>query len=226
MYKYDLHVHSFGGSACGGSTVEEMMKRHKEIGFAGFALTNHFKHGNTGVDRNLPWDEYVKQYVSFYYDALEAAQKLDFDLLFGVEETYDLGKEFLLYGISPEILLKHPELQEFGIENWSKVARENGGFIAYAHPFRNRSYIPDPYAMPDIFFVDGIEIYNMSNTPESNELAVKTFKDSGKIIIAGGDLHSTDFDDTFGIQTTERIKTTEQLARVLKNNNFEIYLGE
>ncbi len=226
MYKYDLHVHSLGGSACGGSTVEEMMKRHKEIGFTGFALTNHFKHGNTGVDRNLPWDEYVKQYSAFYYNALEAAQKLDFDLLFGVEEGYDRGKEFLVYGISPEILLAHPELQEYGIESWSKVARENGGFIAYAHPFRTASYIPDPDAIPDISYVDGIEIYNMGNAPERNELALKAFKESGKIFIAGGDRHRTDYGQTFGIQVTERIKSTEQLAKVLKNNQFEIYLGK
>lgn len=224
MYKYDLHVHSSGGSACGGSTVAEMIKRHKENGFAGFVLTNHFRHGNTGVDRNLPWEEYVTKYASFYYDALETAQKLDFDLLFGIEEAYDLGKEFLLYGISPEILITHPELQNFGIENWSKLARENNGFIAYAHPFRAAGYIPDPYAMPDISYVDGIEIYNMGNSPESNELTLKTFKDSGKIFIAGSDRHRADYHDTFGIKVKERIKTTEQMAQVLKNNQFELYL--
>ena len=226
MFKYDLHVHCAIASACAINTVEELMLRYKEIGFTGFALTNHFLHGNSGLDRKLPWADFVKKYSAFYYNGLEAAQKLNFDLLFGMEEGYDRGKEFLVYGISPEVLLSHPELQNCGIENWSKVVRENGGFIAYAHPFRNRSYIPDPYAMPDISLVDGLEIYNYCNDKCDNELAVETFKNSGKIIIAGGDLHSTDFDDTFGIQTTERIKTTEQLADVLKNNKFEIYLGK
>lgn len=201
------------------------MKRHKEIGFSGFALTNHFLHGNTGIDRKLPWKDFVNSYSSYYYNALETAQKLDFDLLFGVEEGYAQGKEFLVYGISPDILLAHPELQNYGIENWTKVVRENNGFIAYAHPFRNRSYVPDPYTMPDISLVDGLEIYNMGNDQSDNELAVKTFKNSGKILIAGGDIHSTNFNDTFGIQASERIQTTEQLAEVLKSNNFEIYLG-
>ena len=31
---------------------------------------------------------------------------------------------------------------------------------------------------------------------------------------------------TFGIKVNERIKTTEQLATVLKSNQFELYLGE
>lgn len=225
MYKYDLHVHSIGGSACGHDTVENMMKKFKEVGFTGFALTNHFLHGYTGVDRSLPWCDFVDKYASYYYDNLKTAQKLDFDLIFGLEEKYDAGKEFLVYGITPEILLKYPELQNMDITIWSEIVRNNGGFIAYAHPFRNRDYIPDPYTMPDISLVDGIEAYNRGNDPEDNELAIKTFKNSGKILIAGGDLHSINFNDSFGIKTNERIKTTEQLAEVLKSNKFELYLG-
>ena len=225
MYKYDLHVHSSGGSACGRNTVEDMMRQYKEIGFTGFALTNHFKHGYSGVDRTLPWCDFVTEYSRYYYQALESAEKLDFDLLFGIEEVYGPGKEFLVYGITPETLLKYHELENMDINIWSKTVRENGGFIAYAHPFRNRSYIPDPYTMPDISLVDGIEVYNKGNDKCDNDLAAETFKDSGKIFIAGGDLHSTNFDDTFGIQTANRIKTTEQLAKVLLNNDFELYLG-
>ncbi len=226
MFKYDLHVHSCGASGCGRNSVCEMIKRYKEIGFTGFALTNHFLHGNTGVDRNLPWADYVREYSKYYYEALEFAKELDFDLLFGIEEGYGKGKEFLVYGITPEVLISNPKLQNRDINIWSEVVRKNGGFIAYAHPFRNRDYIPDPYAMPDISLVDGLEIYNYCNNPCDNELAVKTFKNSGKIIIAGGDLHSVNFSDTFGIITQNRIKNTTDLAKTLKNNNFEIYLGK
>ncbi len=226
MYKYDLHVHSLGGSGCGHDTVEDMMKRFKEIGFAGFALTNHFLHGYTGVDRSLPWRDFVNKYASYYYDNLEIAKRLDFDLIFGIEEAYHRGKEILIYGITPDMLLANPQLEAMDIKVWSKVVHENGGFIAYAHPFRNRAYIPAPYTMPDISLVDGLEVYNMGNELEDNELAVKTFNNSGKILIAGGDWHSTDLNSSYGIQTNERIKTTEQLARVLLSNDFELYLGE
>ena len=226
MFKYDLHVHSIGASACGHDTVCEMMKRYKEIGFTGFALTNHFLHGYTGVDRSLSWRDYVKEYSKYYYDALETAQKLDFDLISGLEEKYDAGKEILVYGITPETLLANPQLEAMDINIWSNTVRQNDGFIAYAHPFRNRAYIPDPYAMPDISLVDGIEAYNYCNDPCDNELAVKTFKNSGKITIAGGDLHSVNFNDTFGIITQNRIKNTTDLAQTLKNNQFEIYLGK
>ena len=226
MFIYDLHVHSKGGSACGISSVDDMIKRYKEIGVTGFALTNHFLHGNTGVDRSLSWQEYVKEYARSYYEALDIAQKLDFDLLFGIEEGYGGAKEILVYGISPELLIANPQLKTKDIAVWSEFVRENDGFIAYAHPFRVRDYITDPYAMPDLSFVDGIEIYNHGNSFEDNELAVTTFKTSGKVFIAGGDKHSTNFSQTYGIRTNQRLKTTEQLAAALKNNQFELYLGE
>ena len=226
MFIYDLHVHTSCASGCGHNTVEEMIKRYKEIGFTGFALTNHFYNGNTGVERSLSWENFVKEFAKGYYDALETAQKLDFDLLFGLEELYRSGKEFLVYGISPELLIKTPELKTGDIKVWSQFVKENNGFIAYAHPFRKRGYIPDPNTMPDISLVDGLEIYNYSNTEEDNTQAAETFKNSGKIFITGGDLHSVNFDNSFGIKTTQRIKTTEQLAAVLKANKFELYLGK
>ena len=226
MYKYDLHVHSAPSSACGKNSASEMVKRYKKLGFSGLVLTNHFYHGSSGVDRSLPWKEWVKEYSKDYYSALETAKELDFDLLFGIEHPYSFGKECLVYGLSPEFLMENPQLKQEDIALWSKTVRENGGFIAYAHPFRNRYYIPNPYDMPDLSFVDGVECYNHCNTADDDERAVKTFKDSGKIIIAGGDKHAINFDKTFGIMTKERIKTIDQLIDVLKNNKFELYLGE
>ncbi len=226
MYKYDLHVHTFPASACGNNPTGDMIKQYKDCGFSGFVLTNHFFHGNTGISRSLLWSDFIKEYSKDYYNALETAQKLDFDLLFGVEEYYGAGKEILVYGITPEILIENPILQNMDINTWSKVIRENDGFIAYAHPFRNRNYIENPYEMPDISLVDGIECYNYCNTRYDDELAVKIFNDSGKIIIAGGDLHHIKFSDSFGIKTKQRIKDEKQLAEVLKSNDFELYLGE
>ena len=226
MYKYDLHVHSAPSSACGKNTAAEMVKRYKELGFSGFVLTNHFYHGSSGVDRSLPWKEWVKEYSKDYYSALETAKNLDFDLLFGIEHPYSLGKECLVYGLSPEFLMENPQLKQEDIALWSKTVRENGGFIAYAHPFRDRFYIPNPYDMPDLSFVNGIECYNHCNTADDDERAVNAFKNSGKIIIAGGDKHATNFDTTYGIVTSERIKTIEHLIKTLKNNDFKLYLGE
>ena len=59
MYKYEIHLHTNNCSACAISSPEEMVDIAAEKGYSGIVITNHFYHGNTGVDRNLPWEEFV-----------------------------------------------------------------------------------------------------------------------------------------------------------------------
>ena len=59
MYKYDLHVHTKEGSACGRSTGAEMAEMYAREGYSGFVVTEHFYTGNTAVPRDLPWEEWV-----------------------------------------------------------------------------------------------------------------------------------------------------------------------
>ena len=58
-YKYEMHSHTNACSACAVSTAEEMIQAAKEVGFAGIVFTNHFLHGNTAIDHNLPWEEFL-----------------------------------------------------------------------------------------------------------------------------------------------------------------------
>ena len=100
-----------------------------------------------------------------------------------------------------------------------------GGFIAYAHPFRDRDYIKNPDEVPDISIVDGIEGYNRGNRDIENEKAIRVFGNEDTVITAGSDLHSTDFDSAYGIETQHRIKSNEELVKTLLERNFRVYLG-
>ncbi len=236
MYRYELHMHTQEGSACGHSSVHDMIKRYKELGFSGAVVTNHFFSGNTCVDRTLPWRDFVMEYSRAYFEGQKTAKELDFDLLFGVEEQYGGGKEFLVCGIEPEFLLERPglhiEYEDFlkgkraDIALWSREVRAAGGFIAYAHPFRDRPYITDPDKMPDLSLVDGIEVYNYCNKPEENIKAAYMFASSGKAIIAGSDLHATDFDDAYGVWLPKRARTGKALSKALLNKNFTVAVPE
>lgn len=226
MFKYELHMHTSEASACSISTVHEMIKKYKEAGFAGAVVTNHFFCGNTAISRSLPWKEFVSEFSKAYYEGKKTAEKLDFDLLFGLEENYGGGKEFLVYGIEPQFLLDHPELLRANITLWSKTVKEAGGFIAYAHPFRVRSYIPDPCAIPDLSLVDGIEVYNYGNNLEDNLKAAYLFKNSDKIKIAGSDHHVAEFSGSYGIYLPTRARTEKELVKALKSNNFRFAVPE
>ena len=53
MYLYEMHQHTVRCSACGRGDPEKTVYALKEDGFAGMVITNHFLHGNTGIDRDL-----------------------------------------------------------------------------------------------------------------------------------------------------------------------------
>ncbi len=223
MYRYELHMHTSEGSACGQSKIDEMIKRYKELGFTGAAVTNHFYCGNTCVDRTLPWCDFVNQYARAYYEGQNEAARLDFDLLFGIEEVYgNEHKEFLAYGIEPQFLIERPFLKKAPIEVWSREIHSVGGFIAYAHPFRDRPYIKEPKTMPDLTLVDGVEAYNYCNTKEDNAEAVERLSDSGLALIAGSDLHRADFTGAYGVYLPERARTSAELAALLHKRSFRV----
>ena len=203
-----------------------MIKQYVKIGFSGAAVTNHFISGNTSVSRALPWEELIEQYSKAYTDGKKIAEELDFDLFFGIEEGYGNGKEFLAYGFEPEFLSSRSFLRNADLKTWAEEIHSVGGFIAYAHPFRNREYIKDPDKVPDISVVDGIEGYNRGNRDIENEKAISVFGNADIVITAGSDLHCADFDSAYGIETNHRIKSNEELVKTLLTENFDVYLGK
>lgn len=225
MYRYELHMHSREASACAGSDIHEMIRHYAKLGFAGAVVTNHFVGGNTSVNRKQPWEDIVRDYSRAYYEGLETARALDFDLLFGVEEGYSKGKEFLVYGIDPEFLLERPFLRKAPVETWYRETRQVGAFMAYAHPFRRRYYVVDPWAMPDLRWVDGVEVYNRGNTPEDNQQAAAVFGPMNLVELAGSDSHYADFDEAWGICLDHRVRTGPELAGALHRRDFSLWLG-
>ncbi|MBR4305617.1 MAG: PHP domain-containing protein, partial [Ruminiclostridium sp.] len=74
MYKYELHVHTKEGSACSTTSIHDMIRKYKEQGYTGMAITNHFYGGNTCVSRELDWHDFVMEYARAYYEGLETAK--------------------------------------------------------------------------------------------------------------------------------------------------------
>ncbi len=218
-------MHTSESSACARASIDSMIKRLSELGFSGAAVTNHFIGGNTSISTRLRWDNLINQYSRAYFEGQNTAQRLGFDLLFGIEQGYGDGKEFLAYGFEPEFLTERPFLRKAGIKVWAEEIHSVGGFIAYAHPFRVRPYIKDADAMPDLSIVDGVECYNLGNRPEENEKAEKIFAPTGTVLIAGSDLHYDDFEETFSVLLPQRARTSAELAAALRANNFELCLG-
>ncbi len=221
-YKYQLHTHTAPCSACAGMTPTELVEGLLEGGYSGCVLTNHFMHGNTGIDRDLPWDEFVKQYELDYLACLEAVKGYDLDIIFGVEEVVVAGLEILCYGMTPQMLYDHPELREGDCRTWYEVMHSYDVLCIQAHPYRERWYIQNPGMLP-LDCIDGIEVYNAQNGEGDNEKAEAFAKEHPDMILtAGADAHAGADVCVSGIETNRRIHDGRELVEVLKSGEYRL----
>lgn len=192
-YLYETHLHTSQGSACGKNTGREMAIAHKEAGYAGIIVTDHFFYGNTAVDRSLSWEDWVHEYCAGYRDAKAAGDEIGLDVFFGWESGYS-GTEFLVYGLDEKWLVNHPQIKDATVEEQYKLVHDAGGIVFHAHPFRERDYISEIRLYPE--YVDGIEVFNACNewiggvdkcNISANEYALKyNFPTT-----SGSDVHNT-----------------------------------
>lgn len=219
-FKYEMHLHTSEASKCGSNTGAEMARAHKEAGYAGIFVTNHAWGGNTCIDRELPYREWIEQYAQGYYNALEEGEKIGLQVFFGMEAGFS-GTEFLIYGVTPEWMADHEELWDADIPEQYRIIHGGGGIVMHAHPFREEWYIPEIRLFPDC--VDGIEMINAThsshlskahNDPMYDERAIEYARKYNMPTCAGSDVHST---NVFGggIMCRKRIKSDRELIDLI-----------
>ncbi len=222
-YKYQMHTHTAPCSKCSSMTPKELINSLVDGGYTGAVITNHFYGGNTGIDRNLPWNDFVKAYEDDYYECKKIAQNFDLDIIFSIEEHLFDGLEILCYGINPQFLYDNPQLQfDRSVETWSNALHNYGALCIQAHPFRDREYIKNPRLL-SAEYIDGIEVFNACNKPEDNTSAESAALQFPQFILtAGADTHLPHSVCWSGIITNERIATEKTLIKILKSGNYEL----
>ena len=66
MFFYELHSHTNAASLCSLVEAEDFVKFYIEKGFSGMVITDHFYHGNTAINRRIPWEDFVGAYKENY----------------------------------------------------------------------------------------------------------------------------------------------------------------
>ena len=220
-YRYETHMHTCQGSACGVSTGAEQARFYSELGYAGIFVTDHFTGGNTAVSRSLPWKERVDLFCSGYEDALIEGQKRGLDVFFAWEQNYD-GDEYLIYGPDRAWLLAHPDVEHWTRGRQLTEIHKAGGAVIQAHPFRDRDYIK--YILLGPQFCDGIEVANTGNRPGFDLRAMNYAREYGLVTIAGSDNHNCAKADPaalMGIETDDRLTGALDFAqRILRRAPF------
>lgn len=226
-FKYEMHLHTAACSGCARSTGESFVIRAKKLGFSGFVMTNHFYHGNSTVDRSLPWKDFVGAYAKDYEETKKIAKDYDIDVFFGFEEGYgEKGYHYLVYGLSPDTVASAPEFPEMSLAEIYDFVHKNGGFAAFAHPYRDLSALNEPEPYPDMRYADAIEVFNAGNRPESNQLAAEFVKKNGVRTISGSDTHNIHSFGQGGLVFSRRLYTSENLVADLFADRYKLITTE
>ncbi len=216
MYKYETHLHTKEGSACSSAPAADMARAHKEMGYDGIFVTNHFFNGNTSVPRDLPWEERVDLYCRGYEIAKEVGDEIGLKVFFGIEYCV-YNADLLIYGIDKDWIKANEQLLMHTDERvlFAKI-REMGGMIVHAHPFRSDPYIHHISLYP--YDVDAVEVINGSHDPRNmyNERATLYADMYGLLKTGGSDTHHLDRMFGSGISVPEPINSHEDYLRMLK----------
>ena len=214
-YIYETHLHTAQSSACARNTAEEMVYAYKEAGYTGIMVTDHFFHGNTAVDRNLSWSDWVEGYCKAYEDAKKVGDAIGLSVFFGWEQSYR-GTDFLIYGLDKAWLLAHPEIRDASIEEQYRLVHNDGGMIVHAHPYREANYIPEIRLFPE--FVDAVEVVNASHQNERavyNEKALAYAQLHDFPQTEGSDIHSVNLFGG-GMAFARKLETVQDYIEVVK----------
>lgn len=218
-YLYETHMHTCQGSKCGKNTAVEMARAAKAAGYAGIMITEHNWGGNCGVDKTLPWETWVTQFTQGYYDAKAWGDENGLDVFWGYEAGFH-GIDFLVYGVTPQWLMAHPELRGADMALHHTTVRNAGGVVIHAHPFREASYIHAQIFCPEL--VDGVEGINAAHSWSKhcdvketyNQKAIQYAKEHGLPITAGSDIHSVNLYGG-GIATKHRLTSVRDYCDLI-----------
>ncbi len=215
-YRYETHLHTCQGSACGVSTGAEQARFYHELGYTGVFITDHFFGGNTAVPRDLPWRERVDRFCAGFEDALTAGQRLGLDVFFAWEQNYE-GDEYLIYGLDKAWLLAHPDIEKWSRARQYEEVHRAGGAVIQAHPFRDRGYIARILLARK--YCDDIEVANTGNHPYNDVCARHYAERYGLLTTAGSDNHNCAAAvpaRLMGVETEERLASAMDYARILR----------
>ncbi len=212
----ELHAHTSPVSPCADLGADAVAERYIAEGYDTVVLTNHYCDyviDNAGET----WEEKIDYYLADYR-AMKTYAADRLQVLLGCELRFTENQnDYLIFGLTEEFLITHPELHRMTLRSFSAMAREHGLLVVQAHPFRHRMTVVDPQ------YLDGMETFNGHVGHDSrNPIADAWARRYGLLRTSGTDFHHPHQFGTGGILTEEPITSTEQLVAVLRSGNYTL----
>jgi hypothetical protein len=166
--------------------------------------------------------------MAFFTKGYELAGKegarIGLDVFFGFEFNVN-GMEFLTYGLSPDFLLAHPDMDRLSVRQYSDLIRSSGGYLAQAHPYR-KAYWIEKSGPVDPSLIDGVEVYNASTIDDksSNARAHAFARLHGLPMQSGTDSHHTGLSFTSGVALPKKAESIFDIIEAIKTGRAELIL--
>ncbi len=224
-YKTELHCHTSEFSRCSSQSGADKAEMYIKNGYTTVVVTNHF----------CAYYPEHKEYETFVRNFFEAADVMRqaagdrLNVITGMELTFkESGNDYLVYGMTEELLLEIPEIFDMGLQQFFLWAEKHGVLVIQAHPLRFRIATREPW------YLHGIEVYNASHDNFCNkaadlwaDLCDREFYDGEPRYIrtSGSDHHHEGQWANAGIETDFEIKDMAQLVDVLKSGEYTLLKG-
>ena len=185
MGLYEIHCHTKEVSPCSWVGAERIVNIHKEAGFEGVCITDHYHEHYFKSHNGLLEKEIVDLYLSGYRRARQVGEKIGLKVFLGMEIKFPEGpNDYLVYGISENMIYGNPYMFEMGLENFSAFARREGLLLLQAHPFRDNMERVNPT------YLDGVETLNANLRSDArNYLSKKYAQEKDLLEMGGSDFH-------------------------------------
>lgn len=216
-YKYETHCHTKNVSRCGKLDVKELIEKYKEAGYSGIVLTDHYSPMTFDLPDFFSKKRAIDHYLRAYREAKQYSDE-NFTVLLGMElRFYATVNDYVIYGITEDMLYELPFLLHVYIKCASKMLRRRGCLFLQAHPFRQFITRANPK------YLDGVEIFNGKADKAANDNSEKWANEiDAKIKTSGSDCHRDSGVGLGGIITNEPIKSNDDLIRILKSGDYRL----
>ena len=222
MIKFEMHVHSKGGSRCAKADVDTIVNHYASKGYDGLVITNHidsYNYNNTLVGDNHK--EKTNYFFSLYEDAKIKGEKLNLKIFCGIEVRDIDNTEYMLYGFEPRLLYDNKPLFEYNQKELFYLAEKEKLFMYQTHPFRYGVKCGNPKYMHGAEAFNG-HFHHLNNNKQAEEFCNKY----NLIKMSGTDYHEPNQPLTSYMYIPSQINNEQALVEYLFKGKTEYYGDE
>ena len=218
MYKIETHLHTAESSPCSKLSGAEMVELYHKAGYKTVIVTDHFIQKYLDGYDSENWKNAVDRFFLGYRNAKEKGDEVGVNVILSAEiHLSTVPGDYLVYGITPEILYNYPDICKVTHEEFYKIMHENGVLVVQAHPRR------DGGTYSDYSCIDGFEIHNSNPRHENyTDLAEAQAKEHNLYMTAGSDAHRLDDYALSGMISENEIKTMDEFIELVKSGKGQL----